>query len=471
MVSHMKNRPGILIAAPQSGSGKTLITISLLRAYSSLGLKIGAFKCGPDYIDPMFHRKVLGLPSKNLDLFFVDREKLRKIYRDENDSDFSIVEGVMGLYDGADIKSYDASGYDIAVAIDIPVILVINAKGMGRSIISLIKGFKSDDDKNLIKGVILNRITKSFYERLKPLIEKETAVSCLGFFPENKDLNISSRHLGLMQPEEIKDLNILIDKAAEVAKESIDLEKLREIADCHCNKNDLQKKDISDQDKKILKDADNIKSLGVKRKRIAVARDEAFSFYYEENLDILRKYFDLIFFSPIRDKKLPEDISGLIIGGGYPEEYAKELSFNNSMKESLLEKLNNKIPVIAECGGFMYLSRTLTTKDGKCHEMTGYIDSNISYMGKLVRFGYCEIEDKATGIKIRGHEFHYFDSDNNGDGCIMTKKTVDKSWQGIHRKGAQWIGYPHLYLPSSEEFINWFVFQVMNYPDKLKVKD
>ena len=286
------------------------------------------------------------------------------------------------------------------------------------------------------------------------------------------NIAISSKVDGIiLEGDRSNETLALIDKAAEVAKESIDLEKLREIADYHCNKNDLQKKDISDQDKKILKDADNIKSLGVKRKRIAVARDEAFSFYYEENLDILRKYFDLIFFSPIRDKKLPEDISGLIIGGGYPEEYAKELSSNKSMKESIFKALKRGMPVIAECGGFMYLSKTLTTKDGKCHEMTGYIDSNISYMGKLVRFGYCEIEDKATGIKIRGHEFHYFDSDNNGDGCIMTKKTVDKSWQGIHRKGAQWIGYPHLYLPSSEEFINWFVFQVMNYPDKLKVKD
>lgn len=453
----MKNHPGILIAAPQSGSGKTLITISLLRAYSSLGLKIGAFKCGPDYIDPMFHRKVLGLPSKNLDLFFVDREKLREIYRDKNNNDLSIVEGVMGLYDGSDIKSYVSSGYDIAAATGLPIILVINAKGMGRSVISLIKGFKIDDDKDQIKGVILNRITKSFYERLKPLIEEETGLTCLGFFPEDKELNISSRHLGLMQPEEIKDLNILIDKAALIAKESIDLDKIREIADSYCNAL-LKESD--------LKEADHLEDKNINRKRIAVARDEAFSFYYEENLDILRRYFDLTFFSPIRDERLPEDISGIIIGGGYPEEYAKELSSNKSMKESIFKALKRGMPVIAECGGFMYLSKTLTTKEENSYEMVGYVDSNIRFMGKLVRFGYCEIEDKATGIKIRGHEFHYFDSDNNGDGCIIRKKTVDKSWHGVHRNDNQWIGYPHLYLPSSEEFINWFVFQVMNYSDK-----
>lgn len=453
----MKNHPGILIAAPQSGSGKTLITISLLRAYSSLGLKIGAFKCGPDYIDTMFHRKVLGLPSKNLDLFFVDREKLREIYRDKNNNDLSIVEGVMGLYDGSDIKSYVSSGYDIAAATGLPIILVINAKGMGRSVISLIKGFKIDDDKDQIKGVILNRITKSFYERLKPLIEEETGLTCLGFFPEDKELNISSRHLGLMQPEEIKDLNILIDKAALIAKESIDLDKIREIADSYCNAL-LKESD--------LKEADHLEDKNINRKRIAVARDEAFSFYYEENLDILRRYFDLTFFSPIRDERLPEDISGIIIGGGYPEEYAKELSSNKSMKESIFKALKRGMPVIAECGGFMYLSKTLTTKEENSYEMVGYVDSNIRFMGKLVRFGYCEIEDKATGIKIRGHEFHYFDSDNNGDGCIIRKKTVDKSWHGVHRNDNQWIGYPHLYLPSSEEFINWFVFQVMNYSDK-----
>lgn len=460
----MKNHSGILIAAPQSGSGKTLITISLLRAYSSLGLKIGAFKCGPDYIDPMFHRKVLGLPSRNLDLFFVDREKLREIYRYKNNNDLSIVEGVMGLYDGSDIKSYVSSGYDIAAATGLPIILVINAKGMGRSVISLIKGFKIDDDKDQIKGVILNRITKSFYERLKPLIEEETGLTCLGFFPEDKELNISSRHLGLMQPEEIKDLNILIDKAALIAKESIDLDKIREIADSYCNlllkESDLKESGLKESD---LKESDHLEDKNINRKRIAVARDEAFSFYYEENLDILRRYFDLTFFSPIRDERLPEDISGIIIGGGYPEEYAKELSSNKSMKESIFKALKRGMPVIAECGGFMYLSKTLTTKEENSYEMVGYVDSNIKFMGKLVRFGYCEIEDKATGIKIRGHEFHYFDSDNNGDGCVMTKKTINKSWQGIHRKNVQWIGYPHLYLPSSEDFVKWFVGKVNSY--------
>lgn len=464
----MINHPGILIAAPQSGSGKTLITISLLRAFSLLGLKIGAFKCGPDYIDPMFHRIVLGLPSKNLDLFFVDREKLREIYSNKNDFDLSIVEGVMGLYDGADINSTDASAYDIAATLGLPIILVINAKGMGRSVLSLIKGFKQDDRKELIKGVILNRTSKGFYERLKPLIEEETGLISLGYFPENKDLNISSRHLGLMQPEEIEGLNEVINKAADIAKESIDLDKIREIADNTGKVRDLKKDKDSLEEaykEKEYKEKDYVEKTH-KRKRIAVAWDEAFSFYYEENLDILRKYFDLTFFSPIRDDKLPENISGIIIGGGYPEEYAQVLSRNKSMKESILEKLENGIPVIAECGGFMYLSKTLSTKEGKCYDMVGYIDSNISYMGKLVRFGYCDIEDKTTGIKIRGHEFHYFDSDNNGDGCIMRKKTVNKSWHGVHRIDDQWIGYPHLYLPSSEEFINWFVSRVMDYSDK-----
>ena len=260
-----------MIAATGSGVGKTTITCALLEALKEEYGNVRAFKCGPDYIDPMFHKNVLDIPSKNLDLFFTDKDKTRELFYKDNDSQISLVEGVMGLYDGINSSSNEGSSYHLACLLNIPVILLVDAHGMGRSLLAVIKGFLEMDENRQIKGILLNRISKSYFETVKPLIESELGVSVIGFFPKQSSEPVSSRYLGLKMPEEITGLKESIKEASEVIKESVDISKLLEIS--ANNENEIY----------------NPKTLSFdQRVRIAVARDQAFCFYYEDNLRLLR---------------------------------------------------------------------------------------------------------------------------------------------------------------------------------------
>ena len=204
--------PRIMLAAPKSGSGKTLITCALLRALSLRGLKVRAFKCGPDYIDPMFHQRVLGVPSRNLDLFFTGEDETRALFLQDSDFDISVIEGVMGLYDGLAGTREEASSYHLASVLKTPIILIINARGMGRSMLAEIAGFLSMDREKLIKGVILNQVSRSIYESMAPIIEQELGIKAYGYYPTQKDLELESRYLGLKLPGEI---SALLDKVTE----------------------------------------------------------------------------------------------------------------------------------------------------------------------------------------------------------------------------------------------------------------
>ena len=451
-----------MIAATKSGSGKTTITCALLKALKDRGLKVNSFKCGPDYIDPMFHRSVIGIPSKNLDLFFCDEEGLREVFYGDDNSEISVVEGVMGLYDGINVSSDEGSSYDIACKLDIPIVLVVDAHGMGRSIIPLINGFKSMDRENLICGIILNRISGSFYETIKPLIEKECGLAVVGYVPKSAEMVFESRHLGLMLPGEVEALSDKLSAAAGMVNETIDIDLLINSVAGECDSSGAIKlKSQKDSDLCLCGDVTGLRPL-----RLAVARDEAFCFYYEENLEALKNAgFEIVEFSPVHDRILPENVDGLLLGGGYPENHAGALSENKSMLKSIGDAIKNGLPTLAECGGFMYLHKTLVTKDGESFEMAGAVDGAVHYTDHLVRFGYVILRDNENRFlkdaekgSIKGHEFHYFDSTDNGSDAICTKPVTGKTWEASHigEDGKNWWGFAHLYYPSNPEFVNRF---------------
>lgn len=436
-----------MLAALKSGSGKTTITCGLLSALKNAGLKPCSFKCGPDYIDPMFHRRVIGIPSGNLDTFFTDDTNTRNLFASEYAGDIAVIEGVMGLYDGVGGTEDEGSSYDLARAIETPIILVIDAKGAGRSILAQIKGFLDYDKYNLIKGVILNRTPVAFGDKLGALIESELSIKYLGTVPLIKDAEIGSRHLGLLLPEEIEEVQIKLDNVAKNIEQNIDVSAIKIIADSAAKLD-------------IIKDIKEVRKNPVVR--LAVARDEAFCFYYKENLKLLSDAgAELIEFSPIRDQKLPDNIQGILLGGGYPENYLVELSVNTNLKTQIKAAIENGMPVLAECGGFMYLMDSISDKDGNSFQMVGAIKGEASFVGKLVRFGYVTISDES--ISTKGHEFHYYDTDNNGMDCLARKPKSDKQWNCIHRQNGSYMGFPHLYYPSNPDFVKNFVEVMKEY--------
>lgn len=457
----IQKKPAVLIAAVKSGSGKTTFTCTLLEALKQRQLNPRAFKCGPDYIDSMFHKTVIGIPSDNLDSFFATEDQLKSIFvRESENNGISVVEGAMGLYDGLGGISEEGSAYHIASVLDIPVILVVDAHGMGRSVIPLLSGFLQYDRKKLIKGVVLNKVTPSFCSMIAPVIEKELGIEVLGCFPKLSDFNIESRHLGLKIPEEIQDLKEKLRTASEVLENNVKINRLIDIAS-------TDKKD----------EVTRVQGRGVMpvMARIAVARDEAFCFYYEENLRVIKEQGgEPIFFSPLHDEKLPENIDGMILGGGYPELYAEKLEENESMRKSIRDAIDDGIPSIAECGGFMYLHEMLEDQEHRTYQMCGALQGRCFYTGKLVRFGYVEIKEKdsdrfgKTGIKA--HEFHYFDSENNGDCCIAKKPVTGKTWNCIHSDGRKFWGFPHLYYRSNTEFAAEFIRQAIKYKKERQEK-
>ncbi len=448
----------LLIAGTKSGCGKTLITISLMKAFSLEGKKVAAFKCGPDFIDPMFHKKILNLPSKNLDLFFTSYDETKKIFLEENDSDLSIIEGVMGLYDGSEIQSNKNSSYELAQCLGCPIILVVDAKGMSRSIIAEIAGFISLDKNSLIRGIILNNLPPRFFRDLKNQIEKELKVKVLGYFPNKKNLKIESRHLGLKLPDEITDLKKNVLLASQEISKTVNLSELYKIS------SGATEIEIPLENKKMS-------FLKNEKVRIAIAKDEAFCFYYEENLELLKKFgAELVEFSPLKSTSLPENICGLILGGGYPELYAKELEKNKKIRREIKKSIENNLPSLAECGGFMYLHKNLVNQSGKSYKMAGVLPGKTEYKGSLVRFGYVSVKEKVPnfldeGKIIKGHEFHYFDSTNNGAFCTQTN-SFGKEWDAVIETKNSFWGFVHLYYPSCPEFAQKFLEKCRAYANK-----
>ena len=483
--------PRIMLAAPASGSGKTLVTCGLLQALENRKKQVISFKCGPDYIDPMFHRKIIGVASRNLDPFFTDEETTRYLFgRQAEKAELSVIEGVMGFYDGLGGITPRASSWDLARITETPVILIVNARGMSLSVTALIRGFLEAvpdmaDGQNhcrdsYIRGVILNQATASMYPALKEQIEQKLPVKVLGYVPRLEDCVIESRHLGLVTPEEIGDLGQRVLGLADVLEQTLDMDGILGLAEeapgldvdmpealdafLENSRREAVKRPAESRGRETgyLSSVNSI--AGEPQLRIAVARDEAFCFYYEDNLELLERLGAvLVEFSPVHDKKLPGNIRGILFGGGYPELYAEQLSGNHSMVESVRAAAAEGTPYLAECGGFMYLHETMEDMKGKSWPMAGVLPGHVKKTDRLGRFGYVTLTAKkpqifgAAGEQIRAHEFHYFDSSYNGDAFHARKPAGKRSWDCIVAGENFAAGFPHLYYYSNPEFAEQFV--------------
>lgn len=371
--------PRIMLAAPKSGSGKTLLTCGLLEVLRRRGLNPIACKCGPDYIDPMFHRYVLGIPGRNLDSFFLPAEGVREVLVDavrEEQAGIAVLEGVMGYYDGLGGTETSASSWEIAEITDTPAILVLDCKGASLSAAAMASGFLHFREKSHIAGVILNRVSSMYYERLAAAVEEASGLPVLGYLPESEEYRMESRHLGLFLPGEIDRLRERIGRLADQMEKSIAVERVLEVAGMLPlrieNKEKEKAENESMEAESIAKFPACQEQKVTSRVRIGVARDEAFCFYYQENFHLLEQMgAELVYFSPLRDKTIPDRVDGLLFGGGYPENYARELAKNAAMRESIRRSIAAGMPFLAECGGFLYLHRTLEGSDGKHWEMAG----------------------------------------------------------------------------------------------------
>ena len=437
----------ILIAGTMSGSGKTTVSSIIMSAFENAA----PFKVGPDYIDPGYHRLFTGNASYNLDSFMFDENTLKYIFEENSKGkDIAVIEGVMGLYDGINHTKDNFSTAHTARILDVPVILVVNAKGISTSIAAEVLGFLNFDKDVNIAGVILNNVSgEKLYLSLKEAVEEYTGVECLGYIPKDENIGVESRHLGLKQAFEVEDSDKRKEFLKDIGKKYLNLKRIYEIAE-------------SSKEYKIKNPAEELKNI-FKGKRAAVARDKAFSFYYESNFDMMRLAgSELVEFSPVYDSKVPENVDFIYLGGGYPELYAKELAENTEMKKSITAAHKAGIPIYAECGGFIYLTGGLKNIDEKFYEFCGIFDIKVAMRKKLNmgRFGYIHI-DMENGIKIRGHEFHYSEIfENNEKQCFYSiKKENGREWECGYKKNNTLAGYPHIAFYSEPEFLKFLLEQ------------
>lgn len=450
--------PRILLAAGSSGSGKTLITCGLLEALVERGLKTASFKCGPDYIDPMFHSRVIGTKSRNLDTFFTVPEVTKYLLtRNARDCEVAVMEGVMGFYDGVAGTTTRASAYDLAKVTDTPVILIVNSRGMSVSLAAYVKGFLEYKKDSHIKGVIFNQMSPMLYPRMKKLLEEELGVAVLGYVPKVEDCVIESRHLGLVLPDEIPELKDRLHKLAGVLEETLDIDRILELAG--------EAPDLLDAKPESVTDFRLSEPV-----RIGVAEDEAFCFFYADNFRLLGEMgAEIVPFSPMEDKQLPDDLDGLLLYGGYPELNGKKLEQNTTMKDMIREKLKAGMPCMAECGGFMYLHEEMEGMDGNFYQMAGVIPGKAYRTPKLSRFGYVTLTQKKPALgmedfgEIPAHEFHYFDSENCGEDFHAAKPESKRGWDCIHGTDTMLAGFPHLYYYGNPEVPKAFLKKCLAY--------
>lgn len=449
--------PRLLIGGTHSGCGKTTVTSAVLQALVLRGLIPAAFKCGPDYIDPMFHSEVTGAPCRNLDLFLCGESAVRaQLIKNAMRAPVAIIEGVMGYYDGVGGTSVEASACDLANRTGTPSVLVVNVRGMSLSLAATVRGYL-DFAKNTIGGVILNGVTKGMYAYYRDIVQSQTGVRVYGHLPEVPEASIASRHLGLITAAEIADLKHRLHVLAALAEDCIDLDGLLALA----------------QSAPPLEYAHlPVQRVSDAPVRIAIARDRAFCFYYEDSLDTLRACgAELIAFSPLEAEALPAEIDGLYLGGGYPELYAAQLSGNAAMRASVRAAVLGGLPTLAECGGFLYLHQSIA-QNGDAFPMAGVIDSTATMKSRLQNFGYATLTAQrdtllcAAGASIRAHEFHYFASEDAGSAFEARKPRRAKAWPCVHATDTLFAGYPHLHFDANPAFAAAFVRRCAAYREE-----
>lgn len=439
-----------VLAGTGSGVGKTTFTIGIMRALMKRGLIVQGFKCGPDYIDPTYHSAVTKRPSRNIDSFMMPYDVVRDIVaRASKDVDVSIIEGVMGFYDGKSPLSNEGSAAHISELTNSPVILIVNAASMARSVAAIVKGFQMLDENAKIVGVIANQLgSKSHFEIVKTAIEAECKIPVIGYLPKGAVQALPSRHLGLVPAIERGELDEYFDELANAIEATVDLNQLLEIT----------KAPTITVESSIFEKQSERKTV-----HIAVAKDAAFNFYYEENIELLRAYGAQVhFFSPLNNEEVPPQAQGLYIGGGFPEEFAEQLSANTVSKDSIRAAIEKGLPTLAECGGFMYLTETITNRAGETYKMLGVIEGHIKMQDKLAALGYREITGVTGNFLInenehaKGHEFHYSTYEGDHQTPAYYSKGRFRAQQEGYLRNNLVAGYTHFHFASNPQLVqNW----------------
>ncbi|TLX77008.1 cobyrinate a,c-diamide synthase [Labilibacter sediminis] len=438
---------GFVIAGTNSGCGKTTTAMGLMALLKSKGHPIAPFKAGPDYIDPLFHRKILGKPSYNLDSYMLSKSAITYLFKKHTtNNSIAIVEGVMGMYDGMGVEAF-GSTYELSQKLNLPVILVVNCKGLYQSVAAIVKGFAGLKDDAGVKGVIFNHCPSAgYYNFLKSLVEKECQVSCVGYIPSNKSFALESRHLGLVQAEEVEGFTEKVQELVNILKETIDIDKLLEI-------NHLRSLP------EVQFELPNINLSGL---HIGVAYDKAFRFYYQDNLELLQELgAQLHFFSPLKDKVLPEQANCLYLGGGYPEVFAKELSGNQTLLDQIKTKAQKGMPIYAECGGLMYLAHSIIDLEEGKHKMAGVFNASVQMTRRLQKFGYANLT--YQGYSTKCHEFHRSKVVVSDKACNysvkyqLSKPDRDLEWTCGLQYNNSLAGYAHVHFYSNFQFLKQIV--------------
>jgi cobyrinic acid a,c-diamide synthase len=440
----------LVIAGTGSGVGKTTLTIGLMSALRKKGYTVQGFKCGPDYIDPTYHTAVTGRVSRNIDSWMLNHEMVKEIViRGSQGADISIIEGVMGFYDGKNPMNNTGSTAEISLITESPVILVVNCASMARSAAAIVKGFQAFLKEVNIVGVIANRIgSEGHFKIVQTAIEQECGIPVLGYLKRDEELTIPERHLGLIPSVERGELNPFFEQLGDSVLETINVDSIYELTKAPAL--ELKESQFKRREKTTV--------------RMAVARDAAFNFYYKENLEMLEASgAELVEFSPLKGETLPEQVHGLYIGGGFPEEFAQELAENSEVKNSIRSAIEKGMPTLAECGGFMYLTESIETTHEKNFEMVGIIPGKVKMQTKLAALGYREITAEEENFLLegdliaRGHEFHYstFQPRTEFQPAYQTKGMRGLKQEG-YQNGSLIAGYTHFHFGSCPGLVeNW----------------
>lgn len=450
----------IIISSNCSGGGKTTFTLGLMKVLRNRDFQVQGYKVGPDYIDTAFHKEVTKKASRNLDTFLMGEEGVKKSFL-KGYGDIGIIEGVMGLYDGIG-ASEKASTYHVSKILgNMPIILILSPKGQSVSICAEVNGFKNYKNANIV-GVVLNSVSEKYYNLLKYAIEENCNTRVFGYIPKTSEIALTSRHLGLVQSMEILNLEEKLDICEKLIEKYVDVDGIID---------EMQEFQINNE----INEEYNLKinSQGNKSKnkplRIGVALDKAFNFYYKDNLELLEVLGEIIYFSPMNDKVLPDSLDFLYIGGGYPEVFKKELENNYSMRKSIKDALDNGLRCYAECGGLMYLTKSIDEVN-----MVGFFDGKSIMTNKLQNFGYCNVKiDKRCfnnsilgdrKFQINAHEFHKSQVNLNEDKVYEVEKTLHNGeilrWKCGYFKKNTLGGYAHINFLGNKELLEALVYGI-----------